>query len=154
MSAVLRSASPRLVPMTEAALETVLRIEVAIYEFPWSQGNFRDSLNAGYSNWLYCAASEVLGYAVVMHAVDEAHLLNLSIAREAQRRGHGRALLLQAMDAARGHGAQAMLLEVRPSNDPGRALYAQMGFLQIGLRRGYYPARGGREDALVLSRAL
>jgi ribosomal-protein-alanine N-acetyltransferase len=140
--------------MTEAALGAVMRIENDIYEYPWSRGNFRDSLDAGYSCWLFGTQEALFGYAVVMHAVDEAHLLNLSIAREAQRRGHGRDLLRQAIAAARGHGAVSMLLEVRPTNAPGRALYAQTGFRQVGVRRGYYPARGGREDALVLSRAI
>jgi ribosomal-protein-alanine N-acetyltransferase len=89
-----------------------------------------------------------------MLALDEAHLLNLSIARAAQRRGHGRQLLEEVSGVARGHGAQSMFLEVRPTNVAGRELYARAGFRQVGMRRAYYPAQGGREDALVLSRTL
>ena len=154
MSAVFKPALPRLAPMTVEALGRVLQIENDIYEFPWTHGNFRDSLVAGYSSWLYLQDDEPIGYAVVMLAVDEAHLLNLSIARAAQRRGHGSKLLGEISRAARGHGAKSMLLEVRPSNLAGRQLYAAAGFSQQGLRRAYYPARDGREDALVLARAL
>lgn len=154
MSAVFKPVPPRLAPMTEAALGRVLQIENDIYEFPWTHGNFRDSLAAGYSSWLYLDDEQVIGYAVVMLALDEAHLLNLSIARAAQRRGHGLRLLDEISRAAGGHGAKSMLLEVRPSNLAGRALYAAAGFCQQGLRPAYYPARGGREDALVLSRIL
>lgn len=154
MSAVLKAGAPSLEPMTTEALADVLAIENDIYEFPWTHGNFRDSLESGYSCWLYRQASSLLGYAVVMLALDEAHLLNLSIARGAQRRGHGRRLLEEVSAVVRGHGAVSMFLEVRPSNAAGRELYARAGFRQVGMRRAYYPARGGREDALVLSRAL
>lgn len=154
MSAVLKPGAPRLVPMTEADLPAVLVIENDIYEFPWTRGNFRDSLDAGYSSWLYRHGDRLLGYAVVMIALDEAHLLNLSIARADWRRGHGQALLERVAGAAREHGATSMFLEVRPTNVAGRTLYAVAGFRQVGVRRGYYPARGGREDALVLSRKL
>lgn len=154
MSAVLKPGAPGLVPMTEPDLPVVLAIEEDIYDFPWTHGNFRDSLSAGYSCWLYGTARDLTGYAVVMHAVDEAHLLNLSISRPLQSAGHGARLLQLVMEAARGHGAARMLLEVRPSNAAGRALYGRAGFIQAGMRRGYYPARGGREDALVLTRGL
>ena len=154
MSAVFKAAPPRLAPMTAEALGRVLQIENDIYEFPWTHGNFRDSLAAGYSSWLYLQDNELVGYAVVMLALDEAHLLNLSIARSLQRRGHGSILLGEVSRAAREHGAKSMLLEVRPSNLAGRQLYAGAGFVQAGLRRAYYPAHGGREDALVLARAL
>jgi ribosomal-protein-alanine N-acetyltransferase len=140
--------------MTEDSLGAVLLIENDIYEFPWTRGNFRDSLDAGYSSWLYQAGDDLMGYAVVMVAVDEAHLLNISIARAAQRMGYGRALLEAAAAVVRQHGARSMFLEVRPSNLAARSLYAKAGFRQVGVRRGYYPARAGREDALVMSRPL
>ena len=154
MSAVLKAGGPALQPMTDAAIGEVLRIESEIYEFPWTHGNFRDSLEAGYSCWLYRDAAGLVGYAVLMLAADEAHLLNFSIARALQRRGNGSRLLDEVCAVARGHGAKSMLLEVRPTNLPGRELYARAGFRQIGVRRGYYPGRGGREDALVLAHDL
>jgi len=150
MSAVLKP-GPSFEPMSEAELRPVLEIEEAIYEFPWTLGNFRDSLRAGYSCWVYREGDELVGYAVLMLGAGEAHLLNLSVAAHAQKRGHGRSLLGNVVGAARSHGAKMLFLEVRPSNQAGQRLYAGYGFRQIGVRRGYYPARRGREDALVLA---
>ena len=97
----------------------------------------------------------MIGYAVLMLAADEAHLLNLGVAPDAQNRGHGRHLLDRVVGVARARGARLLFLEVRPSNEAGRRLYAGYGFKEVGVRRGYYPAQGGgREDALVLSLAL
>ena len=152
MSAVLKPASgsaTQFSPMTEADLERVLPIERDIYDFPWTRGNFRDSLRAGYSCWSARSGGELIGYAVMMLAAGEAHLLNLSIAAHRQQSGHGRSLLAHLVGVAREHGARVIFLEVRPSNEAGKRLYAGSGFEQIGVRRGYYPAHGGREDALV-----
>ncbi len=159
MSAVLKPQAWQLVPMTPADIARVVSIENTIYEFPWTPGNFSDSLQAGYHCWIcvdqHASAQHPLaGYAVVMVAAGEAHLLNLSVARAAQGRGLGAQLLDALMAAALAHSAHDMLLEVRPSNTAGRALYARAGFNQLGVRKNYYPAKDGREDALVLGRAL
>ena len=153
MSAVLRS-EPGFEPMRESDLRAVLEIEETIYEFPWTLGNFRDSLRAGYACWVMREGKRLIGYAVLMLAAGEAHLLNLSVAAYAQRRGHGRSLLHNLVDVARAHKARVLFLEVRPTNEVGQRLYAGYGFRQIGVRRGYYPARKGREDALVLALEL
>lgn len=150
MSALPRP-EPRIRPLAERDLDPVVAIEREIYEFPWTLGNFRDSLAAGYSCWAYHGADGLVGYAVMMIGAGEAHLLNLSIAPACQRRGNGRQLLEHLMGVARSYGASVLLLEVRPSNAAGRALYAAYGFEQVGIRREYYPARGGREDALLLT---
>jgi ribosomal-protein-alanine N-acetyltransferase len=153
MSAVLKPVI-ELRPMAEADLPAVMAIENAIYPFPWTQGNFLDSIAACYSCWIYARNGEVLGYAVVMLAADEAHLLNLSIAADYQRQGHGSLLLRRLCDVARAQGARMIFLEVRPSNVAGLRLYDRHGFQRVGLRREYYPARVGREDALVLGLPL
>jgi ribosomal-protein-alanine N-acetyltransferase len=150
MSALPRP-EPRIRPLAERDLDPIVAIEREIYEFPWTLGNFRDSLAAGYSCWAYHGADGLIGYAVMMIGAGEAHLLNLSIAPACQRRGYGRQLLEHLMGVARSYGASVLLLEVRPSNAAGRALYAAYGFEQVGIRREYYPARGGREDALLLT---
>jgi [ribosomal protein S18]-alanine N-acetyltransferase len=150
MSAVLRPA-PEFEPMREADLRAVLEIEESIYEFPWTLGNFRDSLRAGYACWVYRDGKRLIGYAVLLLAAGEGHLLNLSVAAHAQRRGHGRNLLHNVVQVAREHKAKVLFLEVRPTNEVGQRLYTGYGFRQIGVRRGYYPARKGREDALVLA---
>lgn len=153
MSAVLKPVL-ELRPMAEADLPAVMAIENAIYAFPWTQGNFRDSIAAGYSCWIYLRDGGLIGYAVLMPGPDEAHLLNLSIAADCQGQGYGGLLLLRLRDIARARGARRMFLEVRPSNLAGLRLYVRHGFQRVGLRRGYYPAQAGREDALVYSLQL
>jgi len=137
--------------MHEADLAEVLAIERSVYEFPWTAGNFRDSLRAGYQCRIGLLRGALAGYFIMMAAAGEAHLLNLSVALHLQRQGHGGALLRAAMQLARKSGARLFYLEVRPSNALGRALYARNGFHEIGVRKNYYPAANGREDALVLS---
>lgn len=150
MSAVLRpDASLRL--MTEDDLDEVLEIERGVYEFPWTWGNFSDAMHAGYSCWTYREDDVLVGYCIIMAVIDEAHLLNLSVAAQYQRQGYGRMLLAHVLDVARREGAKLLFLEVRPSNSAARQLYAASGFRQIGTRRDYYPARNGREEALVLA---
>ena len=153
MSAVLKPMI-ELRPMCEADLPAVMAIETGIYAFPWTLGNFRDSLAAGYSCRIYVRDGELIGYAVLMHASDEAHLLNLSIAASAQRQGYGSLLLQGVCELARGQGARRLFLEVRPSNAAALRLYERHGFQRIGLRREYYPAQAGREDALIFSLPL
>ena len=153
MSAVLKD-DPRLAPMREADLDEILPIENAVYSHPWTRGNFADSLRSGYECWTWRGGTGLVGYFVLMVAAGEGHLLNLSVAAAQQRRGHGAALLREVMRMARERGAGSLFLEVRPTNAAALALYGRFGFRQIGLRRGYYPAHGGREDALVLSITL
>jgi ribosomal-protein-alanine N-acetyltransferase len=145
---------PELGVMTEADLPEVAAIERAIYSHPWTPGNFADSLRAGYDCRTWRMRGELIGYFVLMSAAGEAHLLNLSVAGAHQRRGHGAALLREATRIAKSRGAHAIFLEVRPSNQVGQRLYTRFGFRRVGVRRDYYPAASGREDALVLSLAL
>jgi [ribosomal protein S18]-alanine N-acetyltransferase len=152
----------QLEPMQLGDLSQVMRIEARAYSHPWTQGNFEDSLNAGYT--LQCAWRELpglikrrdlLGYFVTMPVVDEVHVLNLTVSPLHQRQGLGRWLLGQVHALAQQAAAQALWLEVRPSNSAALALYAQYGFTLVGRRREYYPAAlGKREDALVLKRLI
>ncbi len=153
MSAVL---NPKfeLRPMSGADFPAVMAIETRIYAFPWTQGNFRDSLAAGYNCRIYLRDGELIGYAVLMHASDEAHLLNLSIDANRQRQGYGSLLLQGVCELARGSDARLLFLEVRPSNAAALRLYERHGFRRVGLRRDYYPAPAGREDALIFSLPL
>ena len=153
MSAVLKDV-PRLVPMAQGDLDAVMAVESVIYSHPWTRGNFADSLRAGYECRVLRLGPQLLGYFVLMVAAGEAHLLNLSIAVAHQRAGHGTALLAQAAELARNLGARSLFLEVRPSNRAAQALYTRFGFRRVAIRRGYYPAHTGREDALVLALAL
>lgn len=140
--------------MTADDVDTVTAIENKIYPHPWTRGNFSDSLNAGYHCWIMELGGEIVGYGVIMIAVGEAHLLNMSIAAEWQRRGLGRELLKFVVKLARDFLAHKIYLEVRPSNIAGRRLYASAGFSEIATRRGYYPATRGREDAVIMELEL
>jgi ribosomal-protein-alanine N-acetyltransferase len=140
--------------MREADLPAVLAIEPTIYPHPWTRGNFADSLKAGYVGELCEADGEIIGYAVMMLVLDEAHLLNISIAQPWQGRGLGRDLLLHMCGMARNRQSQTMFLEVRVSNTTAIRLYESMGFNEFSVRKGYYPAQNGREDAYLMGLAL
>jgi len=132
----------------------VAAIECAIHRFPWTPGNFSDALDSGYVCKVAELDGNMVGYAVMMPALDEVELLNVSIAAEYQGRGLGSNLLQRMMELARGISMQRMFLEVRPSNVAALALYSKHGFREIGLRRDYYSAGDEREDAIVMERIL
>ena len=151
MSAVRRPDEPVFRPLLPSDLNQVMRIEIDVYPFPWTRGNFEDALRAGYTAWaMFDGDGSMIAYAVAMLAVDEAHLLNLSVARAYQRQGYGWKMLEWVAQCTRDYGARSLLLEVRPSNEPALRLYQRYGFERIGVRPGYYPAVGGREDAVVM----
>jgi ribosomal-protein-alanine N-acetyltransferase len=153
VSAVLKDV-PQLAPMRERDLDEVMAIENQIYTHPWTRGNFADSLRSGYACRTWRLHGELIGYFILMAAVGEAHLLNLSIGARWQRGGHGTTLLREAAQLARTMGAKNLFLEVRPSNHAAQSLYKRFGFRKVAIRRDYYPAHSGREDALVLTLAL
>lgn len=148
-----RDGAVRLLPMTVAHVDAVMAIEGAAYAFPWSRGNFIDSLAAGYpAHVLQDVHGALLGYFVALAGVDEMHLLNITVAPQAHGRGHARVLLDALSTICREQGVAALWLEVRASNARARAMYARRGFVQVGTRKGYYPAPfGRREDAIVMS---
>ena len=144
----------RVRPMLGSDLEAVLAVEQRAYPFPWSLGIFRDCVRVGYT----CRVLEIdfllAGYGVLSIGAGEAHLLNLCVREEFRARGLGRRLLEELLDSAREQGARVCFLEVRPANTGAIRLYQVMGFQQIGVRRGYYQADSGREDALVMRLGL
>jgi [ribosomal protein S18]-alanine N-acetyltransferase len=154
MSAVLQAPQPRMRPMRECDLGTVVAMERDSYDFPWSAGIFRDCLRVGYSCWVLEMEALIDGYGIMSVAAGESHILNLCVAPVARRRGYGRMLLEGLLVLASERRADTALLEVRPSNRAALALYAQLGFVEVGMRRAYYPAHKGREDALILARSL
>lgn len=152
VSAVPRNAMPRIRPMRHRDVIDVAGIEARAYDYPWSEGIFRDCLLAGYPSRVVEQERDILGYSVMSIAAGEAHLLNICIDPDCQGQGRGRALLAYMLELAQREGAARVFLEVRPSNRPALALYRDTGFEVIGLRRGYYRAPGGTEDAMVLVR--
>lgn len=141
-------------PMRADDLDAIMQIEVANFPYPWSRGNFSDSLNSGYSCWVLMLDNKIIGYAILMMILDEVHLLNISVDKAFQGMGLGRDLLEHMMQIGRDHGGANMFLEVRPSNTSALSLYESIGFNEMAIRRNYYPAKQGREDAVLMGLAL
>lgn len=141
-------------PMRRSDVKAVTVVEEMAYEFPWSEATFRDCLRMDYHCWVGEYKRAVAAYGILTVAVGEAHILNLCVSPGIQSRGFGRRLLNHLVEDARRRDAETLFLEVRPSNKAARQLYHSVGFNEVGLRKGYYPARNGREDALLLALAL
>ena len=149
MSAVSRPHS-EIRAMRPEDLDAVAALEARSYEFPWSRGIFSDCLRAGHPCWVLWLDGQVAGYGILSIAAGEAHVLNLCIGSGWQGQGLGRRLLMRLLDVIRWSGAERVFLEVRPSNPVAQHLYRSAGFAEIGRRPRYYPAREGREDAIVM----
>jgi len=141
-------------PMVESDVADVIAVERASYQFPWSEGIFRDCLRVGYVCRVVTTAEQIIGYGVMSVGAGEAHILNLCIGELHRCRGVGRRLLGYLIERGAAAGMSEAFLEVRPSNTSAIRLYLSLGFEQVGMRRGYYQAVGGREDAAVLKLAL
>jgi [ribosomal protein S18]-alanine N-acetyltransferase len=141
-------------PMHDLDVPVVVAIERAAYQFPWSEGIFRDCLRVGYVCRVVEMGGELVGYGIMSVGAGEAHVLNVCIRDDHRGRGLARKILLYLLDRARIAGMCEAFLEVRPSNTAAARLYHSLGFEQVGIRRGYYQATGGREDAAVLRRVL
>ncbi len=140
--------------MQENDLDAVMAIEQTIYTHPWTRGNFQGSLRAGHHAWVMMQNNAIIGYAVAMVVLDEAQLLNLSVATSFQRQGYGSALLRHVNKEAAAMGADYVFLEVRASNVPAIALYQKVGFIEVSVRKGYYPLGQNREDAVIMRLAI
>jgi ribosomal-protein-alanine N-acetyltransferase len=141
-------------PMVETDVGGVVALERASYQFPWSEGIFRDCLRVGYICRVVMSGNRLIGYGVMSVGAGEAHILNLCIDMASRCQGIGRRLLDYLIDRGAVAGMSEAFLEVRPSNTAAIRLYLSLGFEQVGMRRGYYQAIGGREDAAVLKLAL
>jgi [ribosomal protein S18]-alanine N-acetyltransferase len=144
------------VPMQPSDVPAVMQIETAAAVVAWTAGNFFDSIAAGHDALLLVEpdGGALLGYMVAMRGVDELHLLNLTVTPAAQGQGYGRFLLDHLVILCRQWRLSQLCLEVRQSNQRAQALYLGRGFVQVGLRRNYYPLPQGlvgREDAVVMN---
>jgi ribosomal-protein-alanine N-acetyltransferase len=154
MSAVISPSPFELRRMAETDLTQVMAIEHTIYEFPWSKGIFLDCLRVGYFCMVCEGPAGVVGYGIMSVGAGECHLLNISIHSDYRRQGLARSLVSYLLDEARRFHARIAFLEVRKSNAAAQRLYASLGFNEIATRPDYYPARRGREDALILAMML
>jgi ribosomal-protein-alanine N-acetyltransferase len=153
MNAVLKP-EVRLEPLTEALLDDVLRIEKRAYAHPWTRGNFADSLKSGYQLLALMGGDTLIGYFVAMEGVEEVHLLNITVAPEHQGQGYAVLMLDALVLWSRQCQARCLWLEVRASNARALQVYERYGFRRVGVRKGYYPDHGRREDAVVMSLVL
>ncbi len=154
MSAVLQSELLEFRRMGIGDADAAHQIELRAYEFPWSRTVFLNCLEADYDCWLLRKAGEIIGYGMIAVGAGECHLLNICIASEYQSQGHGRAFLRFLFNRAALLGAHVMFLEVQASNPRALRLYESEGFKQAGVRKGYYPAHNGREDAMVMTKTV
>lgn len=154
MSAVVQTPKLWVRPMVMRDLDEVMRIELAMYPFPWTRRIFEDCLRVGYRCHVGEVEGRLAGYGVMSTGAGEAHVLNLCVAEEFQRRGLAREILSHLLDEADTLEVRDVFLEVRPSNAGAIALYEQMGFNQVGLRKNYYPTVNGREDAIIYATSL
>lgn len=146
-------AAPVPQPMTDADLDEVVALEAQVQAFPWTRGNFADALASGYGAWTLRREGKLAGFCILMFAPDVAHLLVIAVAQNLHRQGLGGVMLDWCEQQARERGLEGLLLEVRPSNTSAISFYKGHGYLQIGMRRAYYPAeKGGREDAIVMQK--
>lgn len=154
MSAVIDQPQPVLRPMRDADIAGVMAIESVVYNHGWTEGIFQDCLRVGYSCWVDEDEGEVVSYGILSLAAGEAHILNVSVKPERQGEGLGRRMMEHLLALAVERGADTAFLEVRPSNYVAIGLYESMGFIQAGIRPDYYPAEQGREDAVIMAKAL
>jgi len=154
MSAVIKEADIQIRPMQEEDLVFVLDVEQSAYDFPWSDTIFQDCLHVGYCCWVLEHNNIVVAHGVMSVAAGESHILNICVHPEYQAMGLGRMLLTHLLDLALEHDVNMTFLEVRPTNFSAIKLYLDMGFDEIGSRRNYYPAKMGREDALIFARTI
>lgn len=140
--------------MNYSDLDDVIAIEKTAYPYPWTLGIFRDCLRVGHSAWVLTLDKRVIGYGVLMLAPGEAHILNICVAPGHQGKGLGRYLLRHLVKKASLTDIDMVLLEVRSSNETAQLLYQSEGFNELGVRKAYYPADNGREDAIILAKYL
>lgn len=154
MSAVFQQSLDGIRPMQADDLDEVVAIEEKAYDFPWTKGIFHDCLLVGYSSWVLQQDDKIVAYIVMSVAAGEAHILTLVVDPDFRGQGHAKRVLQHALELARERHAESVFLEVRPTNLRAISIYHKAGFNEVGLRKGYYPAENGREDALVMALAF
>jgi ribosomal-protein-alanine N-acetyltransferase len=152
--AVIKRPLPVIRPMRSEDIRSVMVVERAAYNYPWTEVILKDCLRVGY----YCVVCEVNGlvvaHGIMSFGVRECHILNVCVHPDFQRNGIATQLIQYLLETAKWKRADIAFLEVRISNEGACKLYKHLGFAEIGIRKNYYPAKTGREDALILSLEL
>ncbi len=140
--------------MTADDIDQVMDLEASLHPYPWTKGIFNDCIKAGYLCYLSELDSQIIAYSALSYGAGESHILNISVSKTHQGKGFGKQLLNFMMQQAKSKEANMLLLEVRGSNHNAIALYESQGFNEIGIRKGYYPAPNGKEDAIMFAKQL
>ena len=138
----------------ESDIAKVIVVETVGHAYPWTEGIFYDCLRAGYRCQVAELAGEIVGFSVIQVAVGEAHIFNVCVNRAYQRQGLGAMVLKELLEVAERVHVRSIFLEVRPSNEAAVRLYERFGFMEVGVRKQYYPSPQGREDALIFAKEL
>lgn len=154
MSAVVKPPHLNFRRINASDVTGVMEIEEQVYQFPWTKRIFIDCIRVGYSCQCCEVDGQIVAYGIMSMGANEAHVLNICVHPDWQNQGIGHDLLQRLLDIASENAVDTVFLEVRPSNLAAVALYEKMGFNTIGTRKDYYPAKNGREDAIILARTL
>lgn len=141
-------------PMRGSDIKAIIGIEEQVYNFPWTSRTFQDCMKIGYLCWVCERIDVVIAYGILSIGAGESHVMNICVDPKYHRQGLGRRMLRKLIEVATENRCKTILLEVRPSNAAAVQLYESMGFDEIGIRKNYYPAASGREDALMFSMDL
>jgi len=141
-------------PMQHDDIDNIMRLETSLHPYPWTKGIFKDCLNAGYLCYLAEINNEIIAYSALSYGAGESHILNISVSKKFQKKGFGKQTLQFILQQAKTKNADMTLLEVRGSNHSAIGLYESQGFNEIGIRKGYYPAPNGKEDAIMFAKQL
>ena len=139
----------QITPMTGAHVSRIAQIEKLCFSDPWSENSIASELENDLSFWLVAMDGEkVAGYVGSQSVLGETDMMNIAVHPDYRRQGIARQLIEALICALKERGSRSLMLEVRASNEPAKALYGEMGFRQIGIRPRYYSKP--REDALIL----
>ncbi len=137
--------------LTPADLTRAFEIEQASHAFPWSEKTLATNQGERYLNLKLEQQGKMVGFAIVQTVLDEATLFNIAIDPAHQRQGLGRILLEEILSQLEARDVFTLWLEVRASNRGAISLYESLGFNEVSIRRNYYPAASGREDAIIMA---
>lgn len=140
--------------LTPQDLERAFQLEQRSHAFPWTEKTFASNQGERYLNYQLTTDDQLAGFAITQVVLDEATLFNLAVDPVFQRQGIGRQLLQHVITELESRGIQTLWLEVRASNRPAIALYEQLDFNEVSVRRNYYPTADGKEDAIIMALTL
>ena len=152
MSSLQNSLVVSYINMEEKHIKDILCIENNSYGYPWSEKIFNDCLKNNYLCRVLVLDNVLIGFLISSIIQDECHIMNLCVDAKYRGSGYGRLILNKLHDEIATISCKTVFLECRPSNISAMNLYESEGYNEIGVRRNYYPAPNGYEDAVMLAK--